>query len=131
MVKNVWVQPRSVVQQFVANEYVACQCGDSGTTYYFECNAGSKQREYDVVTDNGVNLTKDSWGTTNYYHPCDETHIAESNDEFLYGWLYHSGGYDDVIWQSERERVIIWTDGGTDVHCTKNLNMDEWETAKS
>ena len=27
--------------------------------------------------------------------------------------------------------VVIWTDRGTDVHCTTNLDMDEWETAKS
>ena len=39
MTKNVWVQPQTVVQQFVANEAVSA-CGDSGTVYKFTCDAG-------------------------------------------------------------------------------------------
>ena len=27
--------------------------------------------------------------------------------------------------------VVIWTNNGTNVHCTTNLNMKEWATAKS
>lgn len=130
MNEKVWVRPLTMVQQFEANEYVAA-CGDSGVVYNFECNAGNKRKKYDVVTDSGVNLTKDSWGGLNYYHPCSSTHEAESNDEFILGWMYNSGGDDSRIRWSEKTRVIIWTDGGTDVHCTTNLDMDSWETAKS
>lgn len=130
MTKNVWVQPQTVVQQFVANEAVSA-CGDSGTTYYFDCNAGVKDTWYDVVTDNGDNLTPDGFLSRGYYSPCDEDHIAESSDEFIYGWLHHTDGRDSEIGWVEKERVIIWTNGGTDVHCTTKLNMDDWETAKS
>ena len=37
-----WEEPMILVQQFVANEYVAA-CGESGTVYNFECNAGEKR----------------------------------------------------------------------------------------
>lgn len=137
MSKNVWVQPQTVVQQFVANEYVAA-CGDSGTIYNFECNAGNKRNEYSVYT-------LDRWGrkqyltigsgwnshTVNgrdwYYHPCGETHTAESDSGFLTGYYI-----DDLdTYQDERIAVVVWTNHNTDVHCTTNLDMDKWETLKS
>ena len=47
-------------------------------------------------------------------------------DDFIKGYM------DDVnTWENENIPVIIWTDGGTDVHCTKNLDINSWETAKS
>ena len=27
--------------------------------------------------------------------------------------------------------VVIWTEYGTNVHCTTNLDREDWETAKS
>ena len=27
--------------------------------------------------------------------------------------------------------VRVWTEGGTNTHCTTELDMTEWETAKS
>lgn len=61
------------------------------------------------------------------YHPCGETHKAEENSGFLTG--YH---IDDVNTQKDENiEVIIWTDNNTDVHCTTELDMDNWETAKS
>ena len=33
--------------------------------------------------------------------------------------------------EDEHIEVMIWTNYGTDVHCTTNLNQDSWETAKS
>lgn len=138
MVKNVWVQPQTVVQQFVANEYVAA-CGDSGTIYKFECNAGQENHDYSVYTLNrwgqkeyltyGSGFfgkhTVDGYSTS--YHPCGETHTAASDSGFLTGYYI-----DDMdTRKDERIPVIVWTNRNTNVHCTTNLNMDNWETLKS
>ncbi|MCD8384810.1 MAG: hypothetical protein LUC39_07650 [Clostridiales bacterium] len=126
-----WVRPQTVAQRFVANEYVAA-CGDSGTVYNFECNAGNSTSRY-AVKDSSGNVARISgyymdggqWGA--YYHPCGETHEAESDSGFLTG--YH---IDDVSTrEDENIAVIIWTDNNTDVHCTTNLDMSSWSTAKS
>ena len=34
-------------------------------------------------------------------------------------------GYDENI------KVVIWTDHDTNVHCTTQLDMNQWTTAKS
>ena len=138
MNRNVWKQPLAVVQKFVPNEYVA-GCGDSVTTYYFECNAGEPYRywqpgilgghwvtddhPYRVVADNG-----ESWRN---YGPCEATHVAESNGEFLTGYIDNM--HTD---ENENIRVVIWKEyvGGLqrwNIHCTTELDKDSWETAKS
>lgn len=133
MEKQKWVRPQAIVQEFVANEYVAA-CGDSGTVYKFECNAGSSYKRYAVKDSSGNIATISgkymdggiSW-KGEYYHPCGKTHEAPSNSGFLTG--YH---IDDAStpWD-EKISVIIWTESNTDVHCTTNLDMSKWETAKS
>jgi len=130
--KKAYIKPVLESETFVPQVYcINCAALPGVTKYYFECNAGSSYQKYDVVTDAGVNLTKDEWWTTNYYHPCNEKHEAYSNDEFLHGWLCESGGNDDKIKGAKKTEIIIWTDGGKDVHCTTNLNMEHWETVKS
>ena len=131
--KKRWEEPRILVQKFMPNEYVAA-CGDSGVVYNFECNAGSRRDSYNVYYDNGKPLASSNGREEYYaqftgYHPCGATHEAESDSGFHDGYMYlqdwrgnNSGSPIDVI---------IWTDRGTDVHCTTNLDMDEWETAKS
>ena len=66
-------------------------------------------------------------GILSYYTPCGETHQAESDSGFLEG--YHL----DYPWTREDEniKVVIWTNNNTDVHCTTQLDMKEWATAKS
>ena len=51
--------------------------------------------------------------------------ITDSEDEFLNGYY--------VPYQSSvPTKVIIWRGPRNDnVHCTTNLNKNEWETAKS
>lgn len=39
MSQMIWCRPRAVIEKFIPNEYIAA-CGDSGTVYNFECNAG-------------------------------------------------------------------------------------------
>lgn len=129
MIKEAWVSPETKVQQFMANEYVAA-CGDSGVVYNFECNAGNKNNMYSVKDARGNSFKVAGHkvdGVDWFYHPCGETHKAESNSGFVTG--YH---LDQLYtWGDENIPVVIWTDGGTDIHCTTKLNMNEWSTAKS
>lgn len=129
--KEMWTEPRIEVQKFAANEYVAA-CGDSGVTYYFKCDAGEPYQygsmlgipliddhPYKVTTDEGRVLTRS-------YGPCDETHVAESDSGFLHGYIDNTYTEED-----EHIEVVIWTEYGRNVHCTTQLNMNEWVTAKS
>lgn len=131
MEKQKWVRPQAVVQEFVANEYVAA-CGESGKVYKFECNAG-KSNTYYAVKDSSGNIATISGKYMegglfhNSYHPCGATHEAESDSGFLKG--YHLD--DPYTREDENIPVIIWTNNNTNVHCTTNLNMESWETAKS
>ena len=122
------------VEKFVANEYVAA-CGDENRVYKFQCDAGGGKKG-DVWTDDGTNLTSGVW---DYYHACGKTHDASTKDDFIYGYFYENDGNDKktrwipLVGNKEypKTRVIIWTEGGTNVHCTTNLNMDSWVIAKS
>lgn len=129
-----WERPMVTVDTFVANEFVST-CGENHKVYNFECNAGDEDGMYDVFTNDGRNLTK---GILNYYHPCKATHKAEEDSGFIEGVMIDNGGIDDRyyidlkgIHEYPKTKVIIWTDNGTNVHCTTNLNMKEWTTAKS
>lgn len=127
--KKTWEEPKIMVQKFVANEYVAA-CGDGHVVYNFECNAGKPYTHYAVKDSKGDVATisgKSMDGILSYYTPCGETHQAESDSGFLEG--YHL----DYPWTREDEniKVVIWTNNNTDVHCTTQLVMKEWTTAKS
>ena len=134
---RVWKRPLTEVQKFEANEYVAA-CGDSGTTYLFTCDAGGGESGNVYVESNGVEglqtRSSGSWWAGNYvpaddslggYHACGTSHEADSDDEFL-------NGYYVPYWSDDVTKVIIWRGPhNNNVHCTTNLNKDEWETAKS
>lgn len=124
--KMTWEAPRIEVQPFVANEYVAA-CGDSGKTYLFKCDAGGGQHGDVYQETNGYDGLQ-WWGDTYMggYKACGTTHEAESDDEFLNGYLVTGSGRNEKV-----TPVIIWTDHGTNIHCTTNLDVNTWETAKS
>lgn len=130
-----YVKPIMESEVFAANEYIASSCGQSGVTYYFQCNAGSRWSNYNVYLKDGTPYAtsgKDYGGCKkdyDSYHPCGGTHIAESNSGFLEGYMYKQGLFGQD--KGEKINVIIWTDNYTDVHCTTNLDMDEWVTQKS
>lgn len=133
MERRVWMRPVTGVQKFEANEYVAA-CHDWNTVYKFTCDAGGGAWG-DVYTQDGTNLTE---GRSRYYHACGTTHEASTQDDFISGYYIQNGGNDktgDWTWWGwedyEKIPVIIWTDNGTDVHCTTNLDQDSWETTKS
>ena len=123
--KKIWSAPEAIAEQFAANEYVAA-CGDSGTVYYFECNAGDKGlRNYPYK----VYVDYDKDGTYEYrnnYHACGATHEAESDSGFYPGYMD-----DERTAGNDRIPVIVWTEYGRDTHCTDKLDMTQWETAKS
>ena len=138
MERKVWRRPLTEVQKFEANEYVAA-CGDSGTTYLFTCDAGGGVSGEVYVESNGVEglQTRGEWvggwgghwqeadRSLGGYHACQTTHEAESDDEFL-------NGYYVPYYSNDVTKVIIWRGPyNNNVHCTENLNMDKWETAKS
>lgn len=132
--KKRWEEPRILVQKFMPNEYVAA-CGDSGVVYNFECNAGSRWNEYNVYLEDGTPYAtsgRDYGGCrTDYdsYHPCGETHEADSDSGFLKGYMYEQNIFGGN--KGNRIDVIIWTENYTNVHCTTELDMNEWTTAKS
>lgn len=123
--KKLYVKPSLICEEFQATEYVAA-CGDSGTIYYFECNAGDKN-----LKDYPYAVYVDYYDTGRYryrnnYHACGETHTAASDSGFYKGYMddERTDGNDNIP-------VIVWTEYGRDTHCTTELDMSKWETAKS
>lgn len=142
MAKKAYSKPMLKSEAFVPQSYVAA-CGDSGTDYYFKCDAGGGVSGYVWLETNGVpglQENKEWVGTgTNWweghlveadkfldgYQACNTTHTASSSDEFPLGYFKANS------WGSTAIEVRVWTEGGTNVHCTENLNQSTWQTAKS
>lgn len=140
--KKTWEEPKIMVQKFVANEYVAT-CGDSGTVYNFVCDAGNGVYGSVYQETNGQpGLQADGQNSDTRiatylelplvgrplggYHACGTTHKAESNSGFFDGYYCARGNTYNPL------PVIIWKGEHSDnVHCTTNLNIKNWETAKS
>ena len=124
--KKEWMEPVVEVQEFAANEYVAA-CGDSGKVYKFVCDAGRLS-----LVGSEMCITDSSWGgwgsqaQFSGYHPCNKTHEAESDSGFISGFIDDQSTRND-----EATPVVIWTENGTNVHCTTRLDINTWETAKS
>lgn len=130
MTKNVWVQPRTVVQQFMANEYVAA-CGDLNKVYTFVCDAGWTGISGSTVYTNGPDGIAETGDDVELgsYGKCGLEHKAPATDEFIYGYLRKNALGFPV---GEKQDVIIWRgEDGNNIHCTTNLDMDSWETEKS
>ena len=130
--KRAYVRPTMVGERFVANEYVAA-CGDQNKVYKFKCNA----QEWTGLTGSTVWLngpdgqpeTSDDIQLQGSYGQCGAEHEAKTTDEFSRGYLKknflgHPTG--------KRLDVIVWRgENGDNIHCTTNLDMKTWETAKS
>ena len=98
--------------------------------YKFVCNAGDVNGSYRVMT-NGVNGVADGFpGYPNFgddeelttgiifgssYHPCGETHEAPYLDDFIKGYIIPKDAANVSMY---RTPVIIWTNNGTNIHCT-------------
>lgn len=119
------------VECFTANEFVANSCGDSGVNYLFECNARGGFLYYYPHSDGKIDgeYTGSRYGQwIGFYTPCHDRHEASSTDGFYDGYVdYNMNGRND-----KGEGVIVWRGkNGQNGHATKNLNMDEWQIAKS
>lgn len=136
-----WTRPRAEVQQFATNEYVSA-CGEHGTTYGFKCNAGNSRYRYNVFLNgaDGQPETSDDipWTTSRQYNPvhlvgdyspCGTTHEAEDNNDFINGYIYRHNLFGHN--EGKRIDVIVWTDNGTNTHCTTDLNKKDWAVLKS
>lgn len=139
MTKNVWVQPQTVVQQFVANEYVASSCQEAGASYLFTCNAGGGVYGSVYEESNGVPGLQtgrggdtelagysDGWLGESGYHACQRTHEADSSNEFVPGYYCPKGNISSAM------DVIVWKEprgwGRPDnIHCTTELDMTKWD----
>lgn len=120
-----WMEPVIEVQEFVANEYVAA-CGDSGMVYKFKCDAGEGPYAVYVDTNNNgkLDLLKDQ--LLGDYQACGATHDASVRDEFLNGFIRKRGVLDKYT------PVVIWRgEDGHNIHCTTELDINKWTTAKS
>lgn len=125
-----WERPMAVVDTFVANEFVST-CGEQNRVYKFKCDAGGGTPGT-VYKDSNHNGKWDLIGDealTGYilptYSACGKTHSAPTNDEFINGFYLPNSN------PTKATKVIIWTDGGTNIHCTTNLNKNEWTTERS
>lgn len=129
--KMTYEKPLMEVQRFMANEFCSA-CGDSGKVYNFECNARGGKLYYYPESDGKLDGIYTGTGEHKalglYYHPCDKTHQASAASDFYEGFVdYNFNGQCD-----DDERVIIWRgDSGKNGHATKNLDVKNWETAKS
>lgn len=121
-------KPMMNVEKFVANEYVAA-CGDVNKVYKFTCDAGGGESGSVYLETNGKEGFQQGFmgiGGDRYlsrYHACGTTHEASTTDEFLKGYYIVNGTVTPVIvWRGEE---------GDNTHCTTNLDMNSWTTAKS
>lgn len=130
MMKKEWVRPLTIVDQFVPNEYVAA-CGDMNKVYKFTCDAEGGTLYYFPVSDgmiDGVYTGNSLAEKLGSYHPCGKTHEARVTDGFYDGFV----DYNRNRTMDSGEGVIVWRGpNGRNGHATQNLNMSEWETAKS
>lgn len=155
MEKMMWTKPEMNENVFPANAYCGT-CGLNGVTYKFECNAGIKLWGYDPRDSrygwvgkifkeiNSLAGLQSEWTKVDgeWYEPdedlggyqaCNEKHTTNSGDVFSDGYYVKSnngysgyGGYD----YTKVHSVKIWRGDG-DLHATDNLDIDNWETAKS
>lgn len=130
------------VEQFTANEFIAA-CGDENKVYKFTCDAGNgvyggvyqETNGQPGLQIGGRNGDKRISRGESTYHACRETHEASTTSDFIQNCYYIPGsakkwfgGWDT----SQAINVIVWRGQyGDNVHCTTNLDIKTWETAKS
>ncbi|WP_296878347.1 hypothetical protein [Thomasclavelia sp.] len=137
-----YLKPVFNVEHFTANEYVAA-CGDSGVVYKFKCDAGNgvygsvyqeTNKKPGLQTGRGgdtllVDYSQGWFGSERGFYACDKTHEAESDNEFVNGYYCAKGNTSNPV------DVIVWKEPrgwfSPNIHCTTNLDMSTWETAKS
>ena len=149
--KKIYEKPAMQVEEFVATNYCAGQCGEHGTTWFdFQCDAPlngnhySQGQRWDDVYWWSQSRFSPLNPATNYkkfedyvdqqayelglYHPCGVTHPVSSENSFYFGFVDRNNNerYDSG------EGCVIWRgDNGRNIHCTTVLKHEDWETLKS
>lgn len=125
-----WEEPRILVQEFVANEYVAA-CGEENRVYNFTCDAAAGQLYYYPQGDGTIDGKYNGIGEPEWigsYHPCSATHEASVTDGFYDGFVRHYRSFSSYY----DTPVIVWRgSGNNNGHATENLIMNSWTTSKS
>lgn len=150
MEKKMWVAPQMEGMEFFAGEYCESVCGTDNVLYNFTCDAGGGKKGWVWLEDNGVEGLQKESGTANgkryeadycyagndwdaefaYYHACGATHQASAKDPFLDGYYQEYSSRYGLT--GEVQKVIVWKgENQDDVHCTTQLDMNKWTTAKS
>lgn len=129
--KRAYIKPALESEIFVPQNYIAA-CGDLNKVYKFKCDAGDGKSGDVYLETNGKPGLQTGWrGGDQYlsgYHACGSTHEAKTTDDFLDGYYVTSS----LFGGTKVTPVIVWRGPDNDnTHCTENLNMDSWETAKS
>lgn len=135
--KRAYIKPILESETFVPQNYIAA-CGDLNKVYKFKCDAGDGKSGDVYLETNGKPGLQTGWGGDRYlsgYHACGTTHEAKTTDDFLDGYYVterYVGNWPFGHTETVTTPVIIWRGPNNDnTHCTGNLDMDSWETAKS
>lgn len=133
--KKVYERPMMVCDQFTADEFVAACTNQNGTHYKFKCDASSFkiwgfEAGGSVYVENGkkpglqrTGVNADELLAFATYSPCKEPHVASKSSDFEVGYLTFLDIEKDVmVWRGEN---------GRNVHCTPELEIENWETTKS
>lgn len=126
-----YVKPVMESEMFAANEYIAA-CGDTNYEYLFKCDAmgGFTGTVFYSDGDDKFEPFGDDRFMGSGYHACGKEHKTIEGDDFVEGW--YVTGWDGISGGKWVEKVIIWKGAdGKNIHCTTNLDMKSWETAKS
>ena len=128
--KKQYSSPNLMEEQFAANKYVAaCDHSTQYGNYKFECNAGTTGKQYYIHDGSRyARINGKLFGPGGYiFHPCNETHESPTTDDYLTGYFLDDMSTPKI----ESIPVIIWTDNGTDLHATENLDRDSWVVDRS
>lgn len=128
MEKKKYIKPLLNNEEFVPQEYIA-SC-ESGEQYIFKCDAGQGRICNAYYEDNGIDgLQRDGYKPDHklgLMTACNKTHVVSKTDEFRPGYLTYGTGSATV------EKVIIWAGSqGDNIHATKQLYKELWQTTKS
>lgn len=155
MEKKMWVAPQMEGMEFFAGEYCESVCGEGHVVYNFTCDAGGGESGYvwletnnwipEGATGNTLQKEHGDWiGGSIFdpiyeyeadkelggYHACGITHQASATNEFLHGYYQEYSSYGEP--ENPIIPVIVWRGpDGDNIHCTTQLDMNKWTTAKS
>jgi len=132
-----WMKPEAVVQQFVANDYVAA----CSTHYVFDCNVPAEGGRiaapaggFDCLVEGQVV----HFANALYFSPCG-THYAEKATSGFSPYTFTQYKADGVIRNLDKPiNGYVWYQYSdeshsyiTRIHATTNTDVSSWETTKS